>query len=374
MSQDSHRLHLQFTSAAPQRLFERWLAAYVEGDGEAQQRWGRMLGLQSDTLTADAWFNVESAFDGMGCVVNYDTRTSDDLPLRLLQGLYARGLLGGVVLSTFHGQVGERSALLFDAGQQVGSPQLRARRPELGHLIDALEQNLDEGDDAPSARGPDTPRPISALIAEQDKQRREAEAAVDAVRDLVKAARASGSSPLELLQAVSLVGRLLRMAAWGLGSLVVGGLLLAYTPLRWWALPLLLWALLSYRFYWRELGKDRWTRANWSYHLFVWLTPVVLVGGFLALEPVALQWAYASVSGLLAGLMLWTLGDALFGASDSDALSEPASLDAVAADEAPPARWMEVLGTVVLSLPSFIAALLGVLWSLRLPVVQGWLG
>ncbi|WP_395790650.1 hypothetical protein [Aquimonas sp.] len=374
MSQDSHRLHLQFTSAAPQRLFERWLAAYVEGDGEAQQRWGRMLGLQSDTLTADAWFNVESAFDGMGCVVNYDTRTSDDPPLRLLQGLYARGLLGGVVLSTFHGQVGERSALLFDAGQQVGSPQLRARRPELGHLIDALEQNLDEGDDAPSARGPDTPRPISALIAEQDKQRREAEAAVDAVRDLVKAARASGSSPLELLQAVSLVGRLLRMAAWGLGSLVVGGLLLAYTPLRWWALPLLLWALLSYRFYWRELGKDRWTRANWSYHLFVWLTPVVLVGGFLALEPVALQWAYASVSGLLAGLMLWTLGDALFGASDSDALSEPASLDAVAADEAPPARWMEVLGTVVLSLPSFIAALLGVLWSLRLPVVQGWLG
>lgn len=374
MSQDSHRLHLQFTSAAPQRLFERWLAAYVEGDGEAQQRWGRMLGLPSDALTADAWFNVESALDGLCCVVNYDTRTSEDPPLRLLQGLYARGLLGGVVLSTFHSQVGERSALLFDAGLQVGSAQLRVRRPELAPVIDALEQNLDEGEDGSFARGPDTPRPISALIEAQDKQRREAEAAVDAVRDFVKAARASGSSPLELLQAVSLVRRLLRMAAWGLGSLVVGGLLLAYTPLRWWALPLLLWALLSYRLYLRELGKDRWARANWSYHLFVWLTPVVLVGGFLALEPVALQWAYVSASGLLAGLMLWTLGDALFGASDSDAQSEPASLDAVAADEAPPARWMEVLGTVVLSLPSFIAALLGVLWSLRLPVVQGWLG
>ncbi|MBE5314520.1 MAG: hypothetical protein H4O13_03870 [Xanthomonadales bacterium] len=374
MSQDSHRLHLQFTSAAPQRLFERWLAAYVEGDGEAQQRWGRMLGLPSDALTADAWFNVESALDGMCCVVNYDTRTSEDPPLRLLQGLYARGLLGGVVLSTFHSQVGERSALLFDAGLQVGSEKLRARRPELAHLIDALAQNLDEGEDGSLARGPDTPRPIAALIAEQDKQRREAEAAVDAVRDFVKAARASGSSPLELLQAVSLVRRLLRMAAWGLGSLVVGGLLLAYTPLRWWALPLLLWALLSYRFHWRELGKERWSRTNWSYHLFVWLTPVVLVGGFFALEPADLQWAYVSASGLLAALMLWTLGDALFGASDSDALSTPASLDAVAAEEAPPARWMEVLGTVVLSLPSFIAALLGVLWSLRLPVVQGWLG
>lgn len=374
MSQDSQTLHLQFTTDAPQRLFERWLAAYVASDTEAQQRWGRMLGLQGDELAADEWFNVESQVDGVCFVVSYDTRTSGGPPLRLLQRLYERCLLGGVVLSTFHSQVGESSALLFDEGHQVSPDHLRARRPELAPVIDALGELMDEDEDGEPTLAPDSPRPIAALIDARARSRRDAEEAVEAMRDLFKAARESGTHPLELLQAASLMQRLLRMAAWVLGSLVVGGLLLAYTPLRWWALPLLLWALLSYRYIYREMAEDCWAPVNWSYHAFVWLTPVVLVGGFFPLETAVLQWAYVGASGALATLMLWTLGDNLFGASDSDELSEPASLDAIAAEEAPPARWMEVLGSLVLSLPSYLSAVLGVIWSLRLPVVQALWG
>lgn len=374
MSQDSHTLHLQFNDAAPQRLFERWLAAYVGSDVEAQQRWGRMLGLQGDELAADEWFNVEHAVDGVCLVVNYDTRTSGGPPLRLLERLYARRLLGGVVLSTFHDQVGESSAMLFDAGQHVGPEHLRTRRPELAPVIDALGEVMEEDEEGEVVYAPKSPQPIAALIEARERDRRQAEEAVEAMRDLFKTARETGTNPLELLQAASLMRRLLRMAAWGLGVLVVGGLLLAYTPLRWWALPLLLWALVSYRYLCREMAEDCWAPVNWSYHAAVWLTPVVLLGGFFALPSPALQWIYAGASAVLAALMLWTLGDALFGASDSDAQSEPASLDAIAAEEAPPARWMEVLGSLVLSLPSYVAAVLGVVWSFGLPVVRTWLG
>lgn len=374
MSQDSHSLHLQFTHPAPLQLFQRWLASYREGDVEAQQRWGRMLGLQGDELGADEWFNIESQIEGPCLLVAYDTRSSGGAPLALLERLYARPQLGGVVLSTFHDQVGETSAMLFDDGHHVGPDHLRERRPELVPVMDALGDVTDEDDDDGYVYAPAKPQPIGKLRAAQERDRRQAEEAVEAMRDFIKSARESGANPLEMLQAMSLMKRLLRAAGWGLGVLTVGGLLLAYTPLRWWTLPLLLWSFVSYRYISRELGEERWSPSSWVFHLYSWLTPVVLFGGFLASDAPVLQWGYAGASGLLAGLMLWTLADALFGASDSDDADEPASLDAVANEEAPPARWMEVLGALVLSLPSFVTAVLGVIWSLSLPVVRALIG
>ena len=216
MSQNTHTLQLFFEDPIKLKLGQLVYQYLAAGNTEQAQRWADKLGgADLDALWDADWFNQEVFAEPHRLTLRFDTGTTDDLPLRALEALFAHGLQAAV-LEVFYDQVGETEHMHFDAGQWVSRKAFFDKNPQWQPVVEPKTQHSETGDaeegdetdeDADYACSKDPAKPISVtLLRRQEAERkREAQEAVEAIVDFAKAMRGSGTSPVQGLIAVVLL-------------------------------------------------------------------------------------------------------------------------------------------------------------------------
>ena len=213
MSQNTHTLHLFFQDPIKLKLGQLIYRYLATGHTEQAQRWADRLGASDLHALWDAqWFNQEVFARPDHLTLRFDTGTSDDLPLRALETLFAHGLQAAV-LEVFYDQVGETERMHFDAGQWVSRQAFIQKNPQWLPVVEP-QAGCDEAgdasegdDDADHGCSKDPAKPLSvAQLRKQEAQRkREAQEAVEAFVGLAQAMGKSGTSPVQGLIAVLLL-------------------------------------------------------------------------------------------------------------------------------------------------------------------------
>lgn len=217
MSQNTVTLQLFFEDPIKLKLGQLVYQYLAAGNTEQAQRWADKLGgADLDALWDAEWFNQEVFAEPNRLTLRFDTGTTDDLPLRALEALFAHGLQAAV-LEVFYDQVGETERMHFDAGQWVSrqaffqkNPQWqpvvepKAQRGEKGESSEGDEEDEEDADYACS-KDPAKPIPITKLRKQEAQRKREAQEAVEAIVDFAKAMGKSGTSPVKGLIAVLLL-------------------------------------------------------------------------------------------------------------------------------------------------------------------------
>ncbi|MFN3579272.1 MAG: hypothetical protein ACK4VV_02205 [Pseudomonas sp.] len=197
MSQNVHTLLLFFEE---ERQHQHACIAFYrlgQGDDEQALQHAQKLGLQDLDEWHEHWFNQQVTAHPEYLRIDFDTSTSYDLPLTLLDQLFSLGLKAAVV-DTFNDQVGEFRRAHFLSGALVSQADLYAREPTLQPLIDELLEERDEEDLAAA------PKPVSVrkLIADEQQRSKDAEEMIKGVMDLARHMNETGESPLEAVQSV----------------------------------------------------------------------------------------------------------------------------------------------------------------------------
>lgn len=194
MSQNAHTLHLFFED--PIRLkYAQLVYQYVaEGNTEQAERWAAKLGTELAQLWNPEWFNQQVTATPGYLQLNFDTGTSDPLPLSPLVALFGHGLQAAV-LDVFYDQVGETQRMYFDKGQWVPRQYFLALYPHLQAIVEPAH-DPDDGDgpgERASAYAHDPAKPLSVarLAKDEAKKRKEAQEAAEA---FVEIARAMGKN------------------------------------------------------------------------------------------------------------------------------------------------------------------------------------
>lgn len=216
MSQNTLTLQLFFEDPIKLKLGQLVYQYLAAGNTEQAQRWADKLGgADLDALWDADWFNQEVFAEPHHLTLRFDTGTTEDLPLRALEALFAHGLQTAV-LEVFYDQVGETERMHFDAGQWVSRKAFFDKNPQWQPVVEPKTQHsetgdADEGDetheDADYACSKDPAKPISVtqLRRQEAERKREAQEAVEAIVDFAKAMRGSGTSPVQGLIAVVLL-------------------------------------------------------------------------------------------------------------------------------------------------------------------------
>lgn len=217
MSQNTLTLQLFFEDPIKLKLGQLVYQYLAAGNTEQAQRWADKLGgADLEALWDAEWFNQEVFAEPNRLTLRFDTGTTDDLPLRALEALFAHGLQAAV-LEVFYDQVGETERMHFDVGQWVSrqaffrkNPQWqpvvepKAQRGEKGESSEGDEEDEEDADYACS-KDPAKPISITKLRKQEAQRKREAQEAVEAIVDFAKAMGKSGTSPVKGLIAVLLL-------------------------------------------------------------------------------------------------------------------------------------------------------------------------
>lgn len=213
MSQNTHTLQLFFQDPIKLKLGQLVYQYLATGNTEQAQRWADKLGgADLEALWDAQWFNQEVFAKPDRLTLRFDTGTSDDLPLRALETLFAHGLQAAV-LEVFYDQVGETERMHFDAGQWVSRQAFFDKNPQWLPVVEPKAER-NEADDASEGDGdadygcskdPAKPISVTQLRKQEAKRQREAQEAVEAFVGLTKAMRQSGTSPVQGLIAVLLL-------------------------------------------------------------------------------------------------------------------------------------------------------------------------
>lgn len=216
MSQNTLTLQLFFEDPIKLKLGQLVYQYLAAGNAEQAQRWADKLGgADLEALWDAEWFNQEVFAEPNRLTLRFDTGTTDDLPLRALEALFAHGLQAAV-LEVFYDQVGETERMHFDAGQWVSRQAFFQKNPQWQPVVEPKAQRGekgessegDEGDedaDYACSKDPAKPIPITKLRKQEAERKREAQEAVEAIVDFAKAMGKSGTSPVKGLIAVLLL-------------------------------------------------------------------------------------------------------------------------------------------------------------------------
>lgn len=195
MSQNAHTLHLFFED--PIRLkYAQLVYQYVaEGNTEQAERWATKLGTELEQLWNPEWFNQQVTATSGYLQLNFDTGTSDPLPLSPLVALFGHGLQAAV-LDVFYDQVGETQRMYFDKGQWVTRQYFLALYPHLQAIVEPAH-DPDDGDEpgeraAADAHDPANPISVARLLKDEAKKRKEAQEAAEAFVEIAKAMGKNG--------------------------------------------------------------------------------------------------------------------------------------------------------------------------------------
>jgi len=216
MSQNTLTLQLFFEDPIKLKLGQLVYQYLAAGNTEQAQRWADKLGgADLDALWDAEWFNQEVFAEPNRLTLRFDTGTTDDLPLRALEVLFAHGLQAAV-LEVFYDQVGETERMHFDAGQWVSRQAFFQKNPQWQPVVEPKAQRGekgessegdegDEGADYACSKDPGKPISITKLRKQEAERKREAQEAVEPIVDFAKAMGKSGTSPVKGLIAVLLL-------------------------------------------------------------------------------------------------------------------------------------------------------------------------
>lgn len=220
MSQNANTLLLFFSDKTRHEHCVLALHHLVREDDEASRPFQHKLGVDFSTPWQDEWFNQQVTATPRYIRVDFDSATSAGAPYALLRALFASGLKAAVY-EVFHDQVGETQGFHFMADKLVSRGDWFAAMPELTDLVVEAMGAEDEGaDDADADDGATDdhdcsvavgkPVPIQKLIDDEQRRAKEAEALVEGIVALGKAARETGANPLELAKGALVVGGLIK--------------------------------------------------------------------------------------------------------------------------------------------------------------------
>lgn len=195
MSQNAHTLHLFFED--PIRLkYAQLVYQYIaEGNTAEATRWADKLGVALADLWDGEWFNQQVTAAPSYLQLNFDTGTSDPLPLSPLAALFGHGLQAAV-LDVFYDQVGETQRMYFDKGLWVPRQYFLALYPQLQSIVEPAH-DPDDGDEpgeraAADAHDPAKPMSVDRLLKEEAKKRKEAQEAAEAFVEIAKSMGKNG--------------------------------------------------------------------------------------------------------------------------------------------------------------------------------------
>lgn len=195
MSQNAHTLHLFFED--PIRLkYAQLVYQYIaEGNTAEATRWAGKLGVDLADLWDGEWFNQQVTAAPSYLQLNFDTGTSDPLPLSPLAALFGHGLQAAV-LDVFYDQVGETQRMYFDKGLWVPRQYFLALYPQLQSIVEPAH-DPDDGDEpgeraAADAHDPAKPMSVDRLLKEEAKKRKEAQEAAEAFVEIAKSMGKNG--------------------------------------------------------------------------------------------------------------------------------------------------------------------------------------
>ena len=195
MSQNAHTLHLFFED--PIRLkYAQLVYQYIaEGNTAEATRWAGKLGVDLADLWDAEWFNQQVTAAPGYLQLNFDTGTSDPLPLSPLAALFGHGLQAAV-LDVFYDQVGETQRMYFDKGQWVPRQYFLALYPHLQAIVEPAH-DPDDGDEpgeraAADAHDPAKPMSVARLLKDEAKKRKEAQEAAEAFVEIAKSMGKNG--------------------------------------------------------------------------------------------------------------------------------------------------------------------------------------
>lgn len=195
MSQNAHTLHLFFED--PIRLkYAQLVYQYIaEGNTAEATRWADNLGVDLADLWDGEWFNQQVTAAPSYLQLNFDTGTSDPLPLSPLAALFGHGLQAAV-LDVFYDQVGETQRMYFDKGLWVPRQYFLALYPQLQSIVEPAH-DPDDGDEpgeraAADAHDPAKPMSVDRLLKEEAKKRKEAQEAAEAFVEIAKSMGKNG--------------------------------------------------------------------------------------------------------------------------------------------------------------------------------------
>lgn len=214
MSQNAHTLHLFFED--PIRLKYAQLVYQYIADGNTAEatRWATKLGVALADLWDAEWFNQRVTAAPGYLQLNFDTGTSDPLPLSPIAALFGHGLQSAV-LDVFYDQVGETQRMHFDKGQWVLRSYFLALYPHLQSVVEPAH-DPDDGDEpgdraAADAHDPAKPISVDRLRKDEAKKRKEAQEAAEAFVEFAKAMGKNGAkSTMDGVIGVVLLGSALK--------------------------------------------------------------------------------------------------------------------------------------------------------------------
>ncbi len=210
MSQNSHVLLLFFDK---KELFQNCLKMFRRleaGDAEKAKEYGQQLGVDIAETWNEEWFNHTITPTSKHIRLHYDTSSRYDLPLDVLQQLFAAGLRVAC-LEVFYDQVGEYGQFYFKDGKLLDKESVYGKSSQIKAIVD--EQFESAGEDLEEDGYP-RPSSIDALIKEQAKQEKEASElaealtngeVLDAMVSLAKASQETGEDPIDVLKSAMLL-------------------------------------------------------------------------------------------------------------------------------------------------------------------------
>ncbi|MFN4121188.1 hypothetical protein [Acidovorax sp.] len=211
MSQNTLTLQLFFQDAIKLKTAQLAYQYLCADNTEQAQRWADKLGATSlDALWNAEWFNTSVSAEPTHLVLQFDTGTSDDLPLRQIEGLFSHGLRAAV-LEVFYDQVGETERMHFDQGQWVSRKDFMDANPQWRTVVEPVAtpgEDDDEGEEDDRyacSKDPAKPLAVAKLRQQEEKRKREAQEAAEAFVEMARAMGKSGKSPVQGLIAVLLL-------------------------------------------------------------------------------------------------------------------------------------------------------------------------
>ena len=204
MSQNNHRLLLFFTNEDQiKSCYTLFKNLEAEASSEAQAI-SQHLGIDISKNWNEDWFN-QSVSHGPNFVrLTYDTSTGYDMPLEVLQQLFAIRIKAAC-LEVFHDQVGEFSQFYFVEGRLISRDAIFEKYPKIEAIIDKeFECEADQLEEEGYSR----PQTIKQLIKDKQQQEKEARDFVDGIQDLAKLSRDTGENPLQLVKSAMLLSAL----------------------------------------------------------------------------------------------------------------------------------------------------------------------
>ena len=202
MSQNSHTLLLFFNNAEQIKACYQLFTKLDAGATEESQAIGESLGIDIAESWNNDWDNQSISHGPDFIRVIYDTATGYDMPLDVLQQMFAIGIKAAC-LEVFHSQVGAFSQFHFIDSRLIKREALYRKFPEIEAIIDTeFECDPDEIEQEGYSR----PRSIRQLSRDKQQQSKDARELIADIQSLTRLSRETGENPLQLLKSALMLG------------------------------------------------------------------------------------------------------------------------------------------------------------------------